>query len=479
MASPVKLTDGFVEISPLDGKDQIQPLDIIRSLIFFSVDSLLDDDKMRDALAQLIRKHLPILGARIKPTGAVKKLAYHLPTEFPDDYTLFEWTSACVDSNLDDAQLLPEKPSTSAAPFFGPCNIPEIELKWTPKDWPRDRRQEKPDTPLLLVHNTYYRDATVVALSIPHCVSDQMGIASLVKAWLQVMQGLEPDSFSELSSKDLIGKKESSPQELPPGNRQRIMTGLEKNKSLVCAISELIFHPKESRRLLVLPESLIHNLRGRILEDLKVKYGEDSQSPSNGDVVIAIVTKLSYYGRKSKREIILSGAINGRGRLALLPPTQPYLHNCIGFSYARVAASRDTPIAEIAYRHCLAVKQGIQEQSIQHDISVIEELSRRRLAFSLTEPYRHFYTTSNWSSAWHVIDFGPARKIDPGSISQIAVNLVPRVIGHSLVRGFPTRFICKVMSKADGGYWCDFTTSSKRMRLVEKLFKLDPQLSTL
>ncbi|KAJ5921455.1 BCL5p [Penicillium verhagenii] len=477
MAPPTEIPDGFFEIIPLDGKDQIEPLDIIRSLVFFSVGSPLDDGKMRDALDQLIKKHLPILGARIKSTGKVNKLAYHCPTRFPDDYILFEWTSACVDSNLDDAQLLPEKPAGSAAPFFGPCNIPELELKWTPKDWPRDRRD--PNTPLLLVHNTYYRDATVVALSIPHCVSDQMGIASLVKAWLQVMQGLEPDTFIELSSKDLIGKNKPSPQELPPGNRQRIMTGLEKNTSLVCPISELIRHPKEMRRLLVLPESLIHNLRKRISHDLKAKYGEDSQSPSNGDVVIAIATKLSHYGRKSKKEIILTGAINGRGRLAFLPLGQPYLHNCIGFSYARVAASRDTPIAEIAYRHCLAVKEGIQEQSIQHDISVIEELSRRRLTLSLTEPYRHFYTTSNWSSAWHGIDFGPARKIDPGSDSQIAVNLFPRVIGHSLVRGFPTRFICKVMSKADGGYWCDFTTSSKRMRLVEKLFKLDPQLSTL
>ncbi|KAL3291994.1 Alpha-1 2-mannosidase family protein [Colletotrichum asianum] len=35
------------------------------------------------------------------------------------------------------------------------------------------------------------------------------------------------------------------------------------------------------------------------------------------------------------------------------------------------------------------------------------------------------------------------------------------------------------MCKAEGGYWCDFTSSTKNMALVDQLMSVDPSLESI
>lgn len=168
-------------------KDQYRPLENLRSRLFFLVPARLDEHALRKALDELVRKHLPILGARIKDTGPGKALEYHLTSPFPADHSLFLWSTSNVNSPFSEVPLLNEPIQIDAAITWG-MPLPELERHWTPADWPKERKDESPDCPLLLVHLTHYTDYTAVATSLPHAVADQMGYASVIEAWLDLVQ---------------------------------------------------------------------------------------------------------------------------------------------------------------------------------------------------------------------------------------------------------------------------------------------------
>jgi hypothetical protein len=120
-------------------------------------------------------------------------------------------------------------------------------------------------------------------------------------------------------------------------------------------------------------------------------------------------------------------------------------------------------------------------KNIEHSLAVSKEMYKRKYPLHVVEPSDLSYAITNWSGAWRDIDFGPAvmrqegRELDASQ----KIAAVPLVFGQSLLRNFPTRFNSQIMSKADGGYWCDFTAIPKTMADVESLLKSDPKLQTL
>ena len=285
---------GDVKVIPLEPKDRWRPIDNIRSMLFFIFrDAALDGDALRNALDRLVRDHLPILGARIAPRkGKPELLDYHLPTPFPADYALFQWSDKAVDSALEAGRLLPKETSSESGPFFGPSTVPELESQWTPPDWPRERKFEKPNTPLLLVHTTHYTDAAVLALSLPHAVADQMGYASMIRAWLQLVAGQVPVPFLELSPGALDGKKEFPLKELRRRNMFRVTNKAERTVVVTSFIPDLVASSKDARRLLFLPATVIENMRDRYNDDLRTKHGEDTVPLTNGDVICGLLAKV-------------------------------------------------------------------------------------------------------------------------------------------------------------------------------------------
>jgi hypothetical protein len=83
-----------MEVIPVLLTDQPNPIGNLRIQNFFIVSARLDNDVLRNALDQLIRQHWRKLGARLalSPKKA-KYLEYRLPKVFPDDHTLFNWSS--------------------------------------------------------------------------------------------------------------------------------------------------------------------------------------------------------------------------------------------------------------------------------------------------------------------------------------------------------------------------------------------------
>ncbi|KAJ5833144.1 BCL5p [Penicillium riverlandense] len=343
------LTKGKFKIIPVEPIDQWQPISKIRTFVFLIVTEILNEEAMRAALDRLIRNHLPILGARLEASNN-GGLAYCLPRTFPTDYRLFQWTTDSVESSFADAQLLPDGMAQADCDILhGPRSIPELEGVWTPSTWPRERKFEAPDTPLLLVHVTKYADATVVALNLPHTVTDQMGFGCLITAWMQLVNGETPPEFLQLEPGALDGLKNPSKEVLRKKNAYRIVRKSERVKAVMNHLPDIILHPKEVRRLLYLPIKLVENLRNRHSRALKTKYGEETPSLTSGDIITALLTKLAFLGRKTSRTVAMATAMNCRGRHPLLPADKPYLHNAGSYAVLHMSNPDQVPLAELSY----------------------------------------------------------------------------------------------------------------------------------
>ncbi|KAJ5212374.1 BCL5p [Penicillium cinerascens] len=445
-------SNGEYKVIPLEPVDQWTPIDKIRTFVFLVVHEILDGEAMRAALDRLIRNHLPILGARLD-VSKNKDLAYRLPKTFPLDYRLFQWSTRTVESSLAKAQLLPDVSQGDCDILHGPCSIPELEGVWTPSTWPTEWKFEGPDMPFLLVHVTKFADATVVALNIPHSVTDQMGVGSLITAWMQVVKGETPAEFLQLEPGALDGLKNPSEELLRKKNDFRVMRKSERFKALLNHVPELILYPKET---------------------LKAKYGEETPPLTSGDIITAILVKLAFLGRKSSRIVAISSAVNCRGRHPALPADKPYLHNAGIYSVFHMPNPDQVPLAELAYKHRLAVIEALRLENIERSLAARKEIFKPRQSHHIVEADQLSYSCTNWCGAWRNIDFAPA--VVSKEDADGCVTAAPLVLGHSLQRSFPTRYNAQIMCKANGGFWCDFTTSTKRYPLVEKLLKADPQL---
>ncbi|KAF3800072.1 hypothetical protein GCG54_00015450 [Colletotrichum gloeosporioides] len=478
------------QILHLDPKDQWKPIDYIRNIVFFILRHPVREDILRTSLDNLIRNHLPILGSKIQSDGKQGGLFCQLPTPSHDGL-LFGWSSRRVQTTLAASQLLPASNISGSQGVIWGKSIVDLEKEWTPTTWPRARYEDKPDTATFLVHLTKYEDATVVCTNIPHAIVDQLGFSSFVRAWLQVARGEKPAQFLQLERGALDGPKDISEKELQRKATYRVTTAKERAGILLGFIPELILQPSETRRLLVFPEDLIANLREKHQAKIALTHGTKLQL-TNGDIVAALLLKAA------------------RGRHPALMAEQPYLHNAIMYSTAHFSISRDTSVCDIAYHNRLAVIEALKPENVDRAFAVTREIALRGYSIHTCEPGELSFTITNWTAAWHGIDFSTCRDQAAGEDEELVADPEqhaepqhlptpsPLVFGHSLPRGRPTR--CKwdqislqasdvanywplvnaqIMCKAEGGYWCDFTSSTKNMALVDQLMSVDPLLESI
>lgn len=188
------------------------------------------------------------------------------------------------------------------------------------------------------------------------------------------------------------------------------------------------------------------------------------------------------------------------------------MHNCPAYACARLKFSRDTPLSELARLHRLSVIETSKPANIERSFAVSLGVYNGGYAFPLNGPGETSYHVTNWSSAWHNLDFSSVIDPSTGTNSVKGVHGAAvyggsgnepslLVLGHAVQRkhsihrcesswSVPGAGIvvtdttdnsvhAPVMCKANGGYWCDFACSTKTMALVEELLQRDPMLDSL
>lgn len=278
------------KIIPLCAKDQWRPIDNIRSLAFIVVREVLDGDFMKQSLDKLITEHIPLLSARIKPSGKDGWLQYHLPSPLPKQYETFGWSVSNVGSTFREAKLLPEQDSQRGIAILP--DVTTLETRWIPAAWPILRNQDKPETPLLLVHLTCYTDATIIAVSLPHCVSDQMGLGSVVSSWTDIMRGRDPLPYVDLAEGALEGDRSISKKELRKKYEFRLKTKADRAGVMMGIVPELVLHPKETRCTLYFPVEVVAEIRDRWQREIQARFGTEAANITNGDAIAGIIVKV-------------------------------------------------------------------------------------------------------------------------------------------------------------------------------------------
>lgn len=281
------------EVIPLCAKDQWRPISNIRSLAFIVVRDILDGDFIKESLYKLITEHIPLLGSRIKPGGTDGWLQYHLTSPIPDNYEIFGWSVSNVGSTIGESKLVPEQDSQKGITILPDVTV--LESCWIPADWPILRNQDKPETPLLLVHLTYYTDATIIAASLPHCVSDQLGLGSVLSSWTDIMKGKELKPFINLPVGALEGDKTISRKELRKKYEFRLKTKADRAGVFMGIVPELVIRSKETRCTLFFPMQVIAGIRDRWQEEIQARFGTEAANITNGDAIAGILVKVCVY----------------------------------------------------------------------------------------------------------------------------------------------------------------------------------------
>ncbi|KAF5664615.1 hypothetical protein FCIRC_10769 [Fusarium circinatum] len=304
-----------------------------------------------------------------------------------------------------------------------------IDARLRPKDWPYERKDEPPNSPLLYVHLTTFSDGAALAMSVPHVFADQGGLANIVKAWLTVIQG-----------------------KMPPE-----MTGYK---------CHVLGEKKEESRLVFLPMQVVQNLRDKARERLDGKHVLASEI-SNGDIITAIFAKLARINYDLEYKISLSSTINLRDRIPELQGERGggYVHNAVHYATSNFTMKPSTELDEIALQNRIAVTKALEKSDIKAGVSTLREIAKANQVMLICEPHHKLYSSSNWSDSWQGIDF---TKAAPRSYDLSSHRKEMVVLGQSKTLKAPMRW-----------FWCDFATPVKAMALVEKFFRWDPSLGIL
>lgn len=297
-----------MEIIQIPLTDQQTPMCNVRTRTFFIVNHLLDESVLRNALDHLIRNHWRKLGARLVQRAKDGLFEYHLPPTFGEDYLLFKWTSQTYDHSVDKVSIFAKPDPIEGRITLRPA-LATFESWLRPSDWPIERQDAPSDAPLIYVHFVLFNDATTIALSWPHAVGDQFGVANVMKAWMDQVQGVTPPDmvgFRDDVLENQKSYKDYRPEEVVRKGRKRVRGQMEYPFVILGFLPELIMHSKEITHTMLFPTSLLKLLRQRLIKELEEKYAVVPEI-SFGDVITAVCLKVCLrLAKRCKLLLILS-----------------------------------------------------------------------------------------------------------------------------------------------------------------------------
>ncbi|KAI7711144.1 hypothetical protein KC353_g9195 [Hortaea werneckii] len=283
--------------------DEVIPLHYLddqfytRALVlhFFSrFDDVLDPEKLRKALERLLhiggwRK----LGARLR-LNDVGRLEYHVPAEYTAERPPFSFTRVNTGISIEEhyiARRIPRNSSGSQKPVLFEDAAHFSDLIYGPDTPTKLEDWLYTDKPPLSLHIVTFTDATVVGLSWSHTLLDAMGRHLLQRAWTAVLEGREQDvpPFQGYYEDPITPVVDQTPPEQHVLYDQ-LLSGFGFLVFVMYMILELVWWPKQSSRIILLPGPYVQDLRQQALQDLHANKEEnDEREPfiSEGDIIFA------------------------------------------------------------------------------------------------------------------------------------------------------------------------------------------------
>jgi hypothetical protein len=343
-----------------------------------------------------------------------------------------------IDSNILDHPLGSKLPLKSDGP-----SIHRIEPEFRQFDgrpnFPNFEKMTKHDIPPISVHVTSFNDATIVALSWPHQLTDAMGGKDLLAAWSLVLAGREEEVPEVVGAREDILKH----PDITARNDEEYV--LEKHR--LTGVAFLMFQLRflwdylwsgaREKRIIYLPNDSIQRIKAQVKEDIAANFTDVETAPwvSENDSLMAWITRAFASSEPTSRPITALNFLNLRFRIPLLlQSTGVFLQNmCIGtftFLSAPVARGSVGQIALENRRH--TAEQGTDEQSRRVLNRIIEEVEAKKAPCILHGPSDSVFIIFNNVIKLEVIkivDFAPAM-IRQGESSETRVNPLGSMVGY-------------------------------------------------
>ena len=320
------------------------------------------------------------------------------------------------------------------------------------------------DKPLLVFHVVSFQDATLVNITWLHVVMDAMGLSSFVNALSLELSG-EGDKIPPFQGfdKDPLG----SLGETPACNKYVLYDMMFSTmQQLIFAfwlVIELMWHRKESQRLICLPKSYFQELRETALRELKEKQDGDA-FVSESDVLLAwwVRLMLLVIQPSRNRKIAIMNVFDIRSLLEpdmLRPPSKSYVGNAtqVCMSYFTAQQLLDEPLSSTAK----SFRTNLETQRSREQLDAVTYLQKPAIVKSgyppmFGDPGQLLIVCSNWNKAkLFDVDFSgallePMARRAP-SENRIGTPSYIHVAGHN--NGFFLRNCGPVIGKDAWGNW--------------------------
>ncbi|RSL86800.1 hypothetical protein CEP51_002594 [Fusarium floridanum] len=434
-------------------------------------DDVLDPERLRSSLETLVSQDTwRKLGGRLRKNDQ-GGLEYHIPEEFTAQRPAVGFTrvdySGVTKADHPLASRLP-KPSSRPAVVGGPDEC--IDLACGPGCPTSIDDYLYTDRPILGLHVVSLKDATLVTLHWLHIACDALGMKALVGGWVATMQGQEVPAQLGFDADPLeeLGKH---PKEAHKLADQRMNTGNLLTYAFKNGYS-LAFGKKECR-MVCIPGAFLDKLRTTALEELSA-VGVQNPFLTDNDVLVAWWTRiaLSHLPPDSDRPVTVQLAMSLRKALEkdLLPPGNPFVSNCFGFTNLLLPAMnfKREPVSSIASQMRTALnEQGTRAQVEAYQAMVRDSIAPLPVFFGTGNTYQISY--SNWTKAdLYGADFSAAAvtpRDEPLYASYIAHCQVPFQ--------FPEGFIVVGKDSHENTWLCGYRVQGLWDKVEQELAALD------
>lgn len=328
-----------------------------------------------------------------------------MPATYTSERPAFTFTKVETGISIDDHYLARRIPQGTSEPsLFGDlADLNDLIYgHGTPtklEDWIYT------DKPALSLHVVTFTDATIVTLTWSHTLLDAMSRRLLQKAWTAVLEGREEDvpafqGFDEDPIEKLDGRTPAEGHIL----YDSIMRGFGFFMFVFYMILETVWWPKQSNRVIFLPDSCVKEMRAQALLELR-SNGEADDFVSDGDIIFAWLarTTVKALGTSPSIPVNLNNVMNMRGAVDdVLPPDQVYIGNATMNAQTFITAGElvEQPLSRTALRIRKSLVASRTPENIQAQIALVKQeqrISGRSPLFG--PPNQLMLSLSNWSRA--------------------------------------------------------------------------------
>nr|POF04446.1 hypothetical protein CFP56_55927 [Quercus suber] len=294
------------------------------------------------------------------------------------------------------------------------------------------------DIPQLSLYITSFEDATLVALSFPHTLTDAMGQGALLRAWSLVLAGQASDVPALVGARhDAICESLDSCTAMEPfvlGSKQLGMVGMLKLGLYFAGDLLRDWWMGDVRvKPIFLAQKTMDVLRQRARSEACAASGDDKAFVSDGDVLAAWAAHAVASSLPYPRPVTILQALNARFRLSsMVNAAGVYVQNSNTYAFTSLPTAT---MAKSSLGHlALEVRRQLTEQATEGQIlahlsHVRQRLSQGKGTLVLPGPSDAvFVLMTNWARAamFTAADFsaavvqigdeGSARKNPPGTI---------------------------------------------------------------